>query len=81
MNLALTAGTSSADYVLWFRSLFRDGHALAFPCDSKGRVDMDSLSERARINYLFARTAVGREFATPAVQPRINHRITVAAQS
>ena len=70
MNLALaTTDTSSADHVLWFRSLFRDGYALAFPCDSNGRVDMDSLSERARINYLFARTAVGRQFAIPAVQP------------
>lgn len=70
MNPALATDTPSADHVLWFRSLFREGYALAFPCDSMGRVDMDLLSERARVNYLFARTAVGRDFATPAVQPR-----------
>jgi hypothetical protein len=29
---------------------------------------MDRLSERARQNYLYARTVVGREVAMPAVQ-------------
>lgn len=57
-----------ANHQLWFRSLFHYGRALAFPCDAQGRVDLDSLSERARVNYLFARAAVGREFAVPAVQ-------------
>jgi hypothetical protein len=52
-----------------FKSLFRDGVALAFPCDSNGRVDLDRLSEAAKGNYLFARAMVGREFACPAVQP------------
>jgi hypothetical protein len=28
---------------------------------------MDALSDRARNNYLYARTVVGREFAMPAV--------------
>ena len=55
-------------YELRFQSLFNEGRALAFPCDADGRVDMDALSERARHNYLYARTVVGREFATPAVQ-------------
>jgi aspartyl/asparaginyl beta-hydroxylase (cupin superfamily) len=57
-----------ASHVLWFRSLFREGLALAFPCDAQGRVDMDTLSERARKNYLFARTLVGREFSVPSVE-------------
>jgi hypothetical protein len=56
-------------FELRFQSLFNEGRALAFPCDSAGRVDMDTLTERARHNYLYARTVVGREFATPAVQP------------
>lgn len=56
-------------YELRFQSLFQEGRALAFPCDAQGHVDMDALSERARDNYLYARTVVGREFATPAVQP------------
>ena len=68
MNPSLTTDSPSANHVLWFRSLFREGHALAFPCDAQGRVDMDSLSERARSNYLFARTVVGREYAEPAVR-------------
>jgi len=68
MNHALATESPCANHVLWFRSLFREGHALAFPCDAQGRVDMDSLSERARNNYPYARTAVGREFAAPAVQ-------------
>jgi hypothetical protein len=56
-------------FELRFQSLFNEGRALAFPCDAEGHVDMDALSERARHNYLYARTVVGREFATPAVQP------------
>jgi len=55
-------------YELRFRSLFSEGRALAFPCDAGGHVEMDSLSDTARINYLYARTVVGREFAAPAVQ-------------
>ena len=40
---------------------------LAFPCDAKGQVDLDVLSESARANYLYARAVVGREFLEPAV--------------
>lgn len=57
-----------ADYELRFESLFNEGRALSFPCDKAGLVDMDSLSERARCNYLYARAVVGREFRTPAVR-------------
>jgi hypothetical protein len=41
---------------------------LAFPCDSQGRVDLDALSHHALNNYLYARTVIGREFSTPAVE-------------
>lgn len=58
-------------YELRFQSLFQEGRALAFPCDAGGHVDMDALTERALQNYLYARTVVGREFATPAVTPRL----------
>jgi hypothetical protein len=54
-------------YELRFESLFNPGRAMAFPCDARGCVEMDTLSERARHNYLYARAVVGREFATPAV--------------
>jgi hypothetical protein len=55
-------------FELRFVSLFDEGRGLAFPCDAAGCVDLDALTERARHNYFYARTVVGREFATPAVQ-------------
>lgn len=57
----------TATFELRFQSLFHEGRALAFPCDSEGHVDLDLLSERARGNYFFARTVVGRDYAPPAV--------------
>ena len=60
-------------YELRFRSLFNEGRAFAFPCDAQGHVDMDSLSERSRNNYLYARSVIGREFSMPAVQQRQLH--------
>lgn len=55
----------SSQFQLCFRSLFNPGRGYAFPCDPKGHVDLDGLSERARNNYLFARAMVGRELAVP----------------
>ena len=55
-------------YELRFRSLVQEGRGLAFPCDAAGHVHLDALSERARLDYLYARTVIGREFAAPAVQ-------------
>jgi len=60
-------------YELRFQSLFDEGRAFAFPCDAEGHVDMDALSERARQNYLYARTVIGREVAMPAVLPSRLH--------
>jgi hypothetical protein len=62
-----------AQYELRFRSLYREGHSLSFPCDQAGQVRLDDMSERARTNYFFARTVVGREYATPAVRPAFAH--------
>ena len=56
-------------FVLHFARLFGVGPALSFPCDGSGRVDLDNLGERARCNYFYARTVIGRVFAMPAVQP------------
>ncbi len=55
-------------YELRFQSLFSEGRALAFPCDDGGTVPLDSLSERARINYFYARAVVGREYAVPVIR-------------
>ena len=46
---------------LRFQSLVDAGRFYAFPCDATGNVDMDSLSDRARENYLYARTTSMRE--------------------
>jgi hypothetical protein len=59
-------------YELRFKSLFDEGRAYSFPCDETGHVNLDALSDRARINYLYARAVVGREFSMPAVQ-RTSH--------
>ena len=57
----------STQYQLRFQSLFDEGRGYAFPCDARGQVDMDSLGDRLRNSYLYARTLIGREFAMPAV--------------
>ncbi|MEW6703661.1 MAG: hypothetical protein AB1430_02270 [Pseudomonadota bacterium] len=69
MNNAESATCAAARYVLRFRSLFDEGRGYAFPCDGHGHVDMDSLSQPALNNYLYARTVIGREFFMPAVEP------------
>jgi hypothetical protein len=56
-------------FLLRFQSLFDSGRGFAFPCDPEGQVDIDRLSERARVNYLYARAMVGRELAMPEVEP------------
>lgn len=58
----------SDDYELRFESLFHAGRALAFPCDARGGVRLDALSEKALQNYLFARAVVGREYASPTIR-------------
>jgi hypothetical protein len=60
-------------FELRFVSLFGEGRALAFPCDACGQVDIDAMSERARSNYFYARTVIGREFACPAVLAHAAH--------
>ena len=64
----LPVAVDAAGYEIRFQSLFNAGRALSFPCDPEGHVDCDALSEHARLNYLFARAMVGREFAMPAVR-------------
>lgn len=56
-----------------FQSLFKEGRALSFPCDAEGHVVLDAMSERARNNYYYARTVVGREYALPRVCASATH--------
>jgi hypothetical protein len=53
-------------YEIRFDSLYRR-HGLCFPCDERGNVELDALSDRARENYLYARAVVGVEYAYPMV--------------
>ncbi|MGE4242831.1 hypothetical protein [Ramlibacter sp.] len=55
-------------FELCFQSLFEAGRGYAFPCDERGVVDLDGLSEKARASYLYARAMVGRDLAVPAVR-------------
>ena len=73
MNSATQPLPRSASFELRFQSLFNEGRGLAFPCDAQGQVDVDRLTERARINYLGARTLIGREFAMPKLLPTAAH--------
>lgn len=65
-----SGGTSVIDmgFELRFQSILPGGRELAFPCDPGGTVDLNSVSDRTRNNYLFARAMVGREYAAPIVQ-------------
>ena len=47
--------------------------AIAFPCDAGGRVDLDAMTEKARVAYLHARIVVGREFFMPIVRFAVLH--------
>jgi hypothetical protein len=60
-------------FELRFQSLFDEGRGLAFDCDAQGEVDLDRMSERARNNYFYARTVIGREYAMPRIETRIVH--------
>jgi hypothetical protein len=70
---ATQPNASTERYELRFQSLFDEGRGLAFECDAGGHVDLDRMSERARANYFYARTVIGREFALPRVEPRVVH--------
>lgn len=54
-------------FELRFSSLFSAGRGWVFPCDVNGGVDLDSLSVRARNNYFFVHSVIGREVTAPTV--------------
>jgi hypothetical protein len=71
--MKMIESSATYSYQLRFQSLFDSGRGFAFPCDPKGQVDLDHLSEKARNNYFYARAMVGRELAVPAVVPAALH--------
>ena len=58
----------ACSHVLRFVSLHNRGRGVAVPCDVAGNVDLDSLAERLRDAYFYARSMVGREYSCPTVQ-------------
>ena len=68
MSPAHAQQRSSDRYELRFRSLHRPGRGYSFPCDPRGLVDMDALSDSERDSYLYARAIIGHELSFPAVQ-------------
>jgi hypothetical protein len=67
--IATRLAQEAPHFELRFCSLFHEGRAYAFPCDCDGHVDIDALSDKARSNYFYARTLVGRDVSVPAVRP------------
>jgi hypothetical protein len=57
---------NGCSHEITYQALFR-GPSLCFPCDEQGQVPLDSLSESARENYLYARAVVGVEYAYPSI--------------
>jgi hypothetical protein len=73
MNATPSISQSAPGYELRFCPLSGHGPVRAFPCDAEGHVDIDALSARTRLDYFYARTVIGREFARPAVQASTLH--------
>ena len=67
------SATATFAFELRFQPLHDGGRSIAVPCDIEGRVDIDRLDDRQRLDYYFARTVIGREFARPAVGPKTLH--------
>jgi hypothetical protein len=65
--MAATSVFPESLFEVAYVSLFQPGRSLAFPCDARGHVDIDALSDKARLNYLFARAMVGRDYSLPRV--------------
>ncbi len=68
MNTMHHTQPESTGFELRFQSLFDEGRGYAFPCDARGHVDLDTMSDRLRNNYLYVRTLIGRDFSLPAVR-------------
>ena len=62
-----TSADQGSRYELRFGSISVSESAYRFPCDCAGHVDIDALSDIDRLDYLYARTLIGRDFRAPAV--------------
>jgi len=69
-GVAIPAQNADRRFRLCFDSLRDASCVFTFPCDAAGRVDLDGLSDEARLDYLYARMVIGRVFHAPAVRER-----------
>lgn len=69
MSTPIARHSCCARHELLFRSPLDDFRAYSFPCDECGTVDLDTLSEQARNDYLYARAFVGRRYCAPTIRP------------
>jgi hypothetical protein len=68
MNRVSTSAAANApSHELRYANRFSSAKGFAFPCDASGQVDIDSLNERSRDNYFYARAVAGLEFLFPVV--------------
>jgi hypothetical protein len=61
------AAAPATRYQVRFKAIRAASRDLAFRCDHRGNVELDSLCDKTRTDYLFARALIGRNFARPAV--------------
>ncbi|PTT80342.1 hypothetical protein DBR42_19550, partial [Pelomonas sp. HMWF004] len=61
------AAVVPATHLLHFEPLTAGDDGLDVPCDASGRVRLDTLGDRLRNDYFFARTLIGHLFAAPTV--------------
>lgn len=61
------SGLLQMHHCLRFASLFNPGIAILVPCDARGQVDLDGLSDKLRTAYLGARALVGRDYSYPVM--------------
>lgn len=57
-------------YALRFNDLHREGHGYSFPCDAKGNVDTEGMTETMYRNYARVLSRVGLDYATPQIIPQ-----------
>lgn len=67
MNTSNASHADESRFELRYRSVSPHRCGFAFPCDERGRVSLDELSDLARDNYLYARAMVGRDLLLPQV--------------
>jgi hypothetical protein len=63
-----TSTMNEPRHELRFRPLLDAARVYAFPCDAKGKVDLDALSDRERNDYFYARALVGHAYRMPVVE-------------